>query len=297
MSLLRDLYHSTIDDEYRDAAGRRRATSTPTGDPSDRLESAARDSVSATTWTNRLVRQPIFILGIGVLVIGMLLATTALQARRTAPALAAERQSLVERIESERGRAAALRAEVAAASAGLAEVRDAALQATEEGERVSAGLEALRLVGAAVPLIGPGLVVTVDNAAPSDLGIDDDAAAGEGSIQDIDLQQLVNGLWEAGAEAVAVDGHRVTALSSIRTAGDALFMDLQPLSAPYEVVAIGDPQSLGPRFLDSYGAGWFQFLSSAYDIRFDVSSVDEVAVAGATSLDLDWAETFPRTDT
>lgn len=294
MSLLRDLYASTLDDEYRDAAERRHASFAATNGGTG--DGAAADAVPRALWASRLVRRPMFIFGLGVLVIGMLLATTALQARRTAPALAAERHSLVERIEAERDRAAVLRADVAGAAADLAEVRDAALQATEEGERVRADLETLRLTSGAAPLTGAGLVVTVDNAAPSEQAIDD-AAAGEGMVQDIDLQQLVNGLWEAGAEAIAVDGHRVTALSSIRTAGDALFMDLQPLSPPYEVVAIGNPQSLGPRFLDSYGAGWFQFLSSAYGIGFDVSAVDEVQVAAATGLDLDWAETFPRTDT
>lgn len=293
MSLLTDLYRSALDDEYRDAAARRPEShpapveGTRAGLDDDRPPGASRLAL--------LARRPVVILGIGVLVIGMLLATTALQARRTAPALAAERQSLVERIESERRHTATLRAEVAAAATGLQDLRDAALQATVEGERVSAELDTLRLMSGAEPVTGPGLVVLVDDA-PADDGPDDDASPGEGLVQDIDLQQLVNGLWEAGAEAVAVDGNRVTALSSIRTAGDALFMDLHPLSAPYEVIAIGDPQAIGARFLDSYGAGWFQFLASAYGIRFDVSSVDEVDVPEVSGLHLDWAETFQRTD-
>ncbi len=291
MSLLTELYRSALDDEYREAADRRRVASgadDPTG---------SRDDGSPAGPSRRLLSRPLVVLGLGVLVIGMLLATTALQARRTAPALAAERLSLVERIESERGRTAALREEVDTAALGLGEVRDAALRATLEGERLSAELDTLRLLSGARPVSGPGLVVVVDNAGSEDLPVEDDATPGEGVVQDIDLQQLVNGLWEAGAEAVAVDGNRVTSLSSIRTAGDALFMDLHPLTAPYEVVAIGNPQTLGPRFLDSYGAGWFQFLTSAYDIRFDVSSVDEVEVPEVSGLDLDWAETYLRNTT
>jgi uncharacterized protein YlxW (UPF0749 family) len=291
MSLLTDLYRSTLDSEYSEAADRRRLVSA-TDDPD-----GSRDNGPAAAPQRQLLSRPVVVLGIGVLVIGMLLATTALQARRTAPALAAERLSLVERIESERGRTAALREDVDMAALGLGEVRDAALRATLEGERLSAELDTLSLLSGARPVSGPGLVVVVDDAVSADLPVEDNATPREGLVQDIDLQQLVNGLWEAGAEAVAVDGNRVTTLSSIRTAGDALFMDLHPLSAPYEVVAIGDPQALGPRFLDSYGAGWFQFLASAYDVRFDVSSVDEVEVPEVSGLDLDWAETYRRTDT
>ena len=36
----------------------------------------------------------------------------------------------------------------------------------------------------------------------------------------MDLQILVNGLWESGAEAISVNGHRLSTLTAIRGAGE-----------------------------------------------------------------------------
>lgn len=286
MSLLTDLYRSTLDDEYHQAATRRRLS------PDTRAA-----DVQAPLRPGVLLRQPAVIFGVGLLVIGMLLATTAVEQRRDAPALAAERASLVDRIEAVTARATALRDEVASANASLAAVQENALQTTVQGEQVSAELDTLGLISGATAVSGPGLLVVVDNAPPGSEQADDTVSLGDGIVQDLDLQQLVNGLWEAGAEAISVDGIRVGARSSIRAAGDALFMDLHPLSAPYEVVAIGDPGDLGARFLDTYGAGWFQVLASAYGIQYDVETRDALEVPALSGTDLTWAEAYQGRET
>ena len=38
-------------------------------------------------------------------------------------------------------------------------------------------------------------------------------------VLDVDLQGVVNGLWASGAEAIAVNGQRLTGLTTIRAAG------------------------------------------------------------------------------
>lgn len=278
MSLLTDLYRAAVHDDYREAAERRRA-----------LPDTSAADVGAAMRPSELLRQPVLVFGVGVLIIGVLLATTVIQQRRGAPLLAAERASLIERIDAVTARAAVLREQVQTAGVDLAALQDTALQTTTRGEQVSAELELLGMATGTGAVSGPGLVVVVDDAPPGAVA-PDDAALGEGRVQDIDLQQLVNGLWEAGAEAISVDGSRVGARSAVRAAGDALFMDLQPLSPPYEVVAIGDPSVLGPRFVDTYGAGWLQVLASAYGIRYDVETRDSVEVPGAAAADLMWAE-------
>ncbi len=69
-------------------------------------------------------------------------------------------------------------------------------------------------------------------------------AAGPGRIQDHDLADLVNVLWISGAEAIAINGVRLTALSAIRAAGDLILINFIPVLAPYDVEAIGDPRRL-----------------------------------------------------
>src|SRR5439155_24527639 len=89
-----------------------------------------------------------------------------------------------------------------------------------------------------------------------------------GRITDRDLQIVVNALWSAGAEAVAVDGRRLTATTTIREAGGAILVDFFAVASPYHIEAIGDPDRLLPRFVDSRTAQQYQTYVGAYRIRF-----------------------------
>ncbi len=287
MSLLTDLFRTAAEDEYRDAADRRAAAATV-----QTTVPANGRAIATRSWRTPRVRAAV-LLTVGIAVLGLLLATTAIQARRGQPAAAAERASLVERIETMRAQAADLQTELAGAAAALAEAQDDALVSTAEGEAISTELERLALLSGASAVTGPGLVVTLDDAA---LDPDTDALVDDTRVQDIDLRQLLNGLWSAGAEAVSVAGTRVTARTSIRAAGDALFADLVPLQPPYEVRAIGDPETLGPRFLDSAGASWLEILVATYGIGFEVSSEATVDIPAVTAVDLTWASGDSGTD-
>ena len=54
------------------------------------------------------------------------------------------------------------------------------------------------------------------------------------------MRSVVNELWSDGAEAIAVNGIRLTPTSAIRFAGDAVLVDFQPITSPYRIDAIGD---------------------------------------------------------
>ena len=77
---------------------------------------------------------------------------------------------------------------------------------------------------ASPPVTGPGLRVVIDQAA--DAGGAGDSATG--AILDRDIQLLVNDLWAAGAEAVAIGGVRLRPTSAIRQAGGAILVDNRP---------------------------------------------------------------------
>ena len=85
---------------------------------------------------------------------------------------------------------------------------------------------------------------------------------------DRDLQTVVNGLWAAGAEAVAVNGQRLTALSAIRSAGDAILVDYRPLTRPYVVTAIGDPATLQAAVRRGARRPALRTLQQTYGIRY-----------------------------
>ena len=59
-------------------------------------------------------------------------------------------------------------------------------------------------------------------------------------VLDVDLQTRgQRRCGPAGAEAIAINGQRLTATSTIRAAGSAILVDFRPVTSPYEVSAIG----------------------------------------------------------
>ncbi|HKX24847.1 MAG TPA: DUF881 domain-containing protein, partial [Actinomycetota bacterium] len=105
-----------------------------------------------------------------------------------------------------------------------------------------------------------------------------------------DLQLVVNALWAAGAEAVAVNGRRVTATTAIRQAGDAVLVNFNAVSSPYRVQAIGDPAKLRSRTLGSDLGRQFALWTQVYGLGFAVRSAEAITVpALSTSADLGWA--------
>uniref|UniRef100_UPI000AE0DD53 DUF881 domain-containing protein n=1 Tax=Actinomadura kijaniata TaxID=46161 RepID=UPI000AE0DD53 len=122
---------------------------------------------------------------------------------------------------------------------------------------------------AAAPASGPALVVVLDDAPRS--GGDGRARgrADEGRVYDQDLQVLVNGLWAAGATAIAINGQRLTPTTAVRTAGEAILVDYRPLSGPYEVTALGDPDRLERALRGSPADRRLRALADRFRMRYE----------------------------
>lgn len=146
-------------------------------------------------------------------------------------------------------------------------------------------LDLLSLRAGTADATGPGVRVVVDDSAnPDDSG-------GRGRVLDTDLQQLVNGLLEAGAEEIAINGERLTTLSAIRTAGSAITVNFRSLARPYTVEAIGDPGSMPARFAQtSSGAAWLD-LQQQVGLRFDMTTATSLTLKGSSIPTLRFATT------
>ena len=77
-----------------------------------------------------------------------------------------------------------------------------------------------------------------------------------------DLQFVTNALWGSGAEAVSINGKRLTSTSAIRFAGSALIVDYRPLTRPYVITALGDPKRFPAAFADGAGGTYLSTLRS-----------------------------------
>jgi uncharacterized protein YlxW (UPF0749 family) len=145
----------------------------------------------------------------------------------------------------------------------------------------------------AVPLNGPGFTLTLDDAPGA--GADDAAEGGgqaeQGQVLAKDLRYVTNALWESGAEAVSINGERLTATSAIRFAGSALVVDFRPLTRPYVITALGDPKRFPAAFADGAGGTYLSTLRSTFGIRVDTDVSDDLTVPGAVGLTTRYART------
>lgn len=163
------------------------------------------------------------------------------------------------------GRLAALREEVARAAE-----RDggATLRSLQEATDDVASLSGTAAIA------GPGVTVVLADAP------DAGRTAGESDtrIQDLDVQAVVNELWAAGAEAIAVNGQRLVATSAIRNAGAAVLVNYRVLTSPYRVEAVGNPERMRDRFTASPVARRFRNWSEIYGLGFRVEESKSLAL-------------------
>ena len=110
-----------------------------------------------------------------------------------------------------------------------------------KGGKDSREEELLRMGAGIVAVEGPGVVITIDDSKrPSKPGENPNLYL----IHDDDILKVINELWAAGAEAVSINEQRLITRSEIRCAGPTLSVNNTRYSPPYEIKAIGDPQTM-----------------------------------------------------
>jgi len=263
MSLLTNAMDHSLDDGYAQAAARRGA--------------------EGRSGMPRTVRAKMG-LAAGLVLAALVVTVGAAQARVSAPELEKERQELISRIDDGNGRADSLQRSVDTLRTDVGAKQRKALQKHGGSDAEVAGL-----LSGALPVHGPGIKLVVDDAKDtqdSDSGGPRQSSgfSDNGRVRDRDLQRVVNGLWESGAEAVSVNEQRLTSLSAIRAAGDAILVDNKPLVPPYTLLAVGPGQKLSTTFQDSADGQYLHVLQENYGVRTSISTQDEVRLPAAPSL-------------
>lgn len=163
----------------------------------------------------------------------------------------------------------------------LAGVRSRLLSARGRVSRRSAGdarrARGIEMQAGTLAVEGPGVEVVLSD---SERRTGNPRPAGEAAalaVHDVDVQLVVNELWAAGAEAVAVNGHRLVATSPIRGAGETVTVNFRPLVPPFRVLAIGADAE---RFRRSALARQFRRFASEFGFGFDVSERNHLEIAG-----------------
>ena len=224
-----------------------------------------------------------WMLGLVAALAGAMFAVAAVQTTRQAPVLAGQRNELISRVSIAQSEQDQLRQRAAGLVEEISIQRTAVSGEDEEVRSQQRTIQELEPGVGAVAVRGPGLVIVVDDAPSSENSQPD-------RVYDVDLQILANGLWQAGAEAVAINGHRLSALTAIRGAGEAITVDYRSLTRPYRVEAIGDARTLQARFVESSGGSWWNELAQNQGLRYDIEIVDELTLPADAGLGLRHAE-------
>lgn len=237
---------------------------------------------------------------VAALVAGLLLTLGALALRTPSTAAVKAKADLVAQIEQRRGQVDREGARLRELQAEVDTLQERALGQDET--LLQSRLDALTLVTGGDAVTGEGIRVVLDDAPDANGSNPDsdprtDAEKKEGTVFSKDMQVVVNGLWEAGAEAISINGQRLTSKSAIRFAGEAILVNYRPLARPYTISVLGSRTDLQTEFAENAGGAYARALQDNYGIRVSIDAVDSMTLPAASSLTVRYARVPSRETT
>lgn len=220
---------------------------------------------------------------------GVLTVTAGGQSSANSTNDAGERKELIEQVTARRDEVAEDRRRIRQLQAETERLESQLFSGGGVGSDVLARRELLALRNGNIAAAGPGVRIQVDDAV--DAGDDE-----RRKVLDTDLQHLANGLWEAGAEAIALNGERLSNTTAIRHGGAAITVNFRPISPPYRMEAIGDPDRLPARFGDTTSGQTWLDLQREIGLQFNMRVVDELVLPAMPERALRWAEPLREKD-
>jgi uncharacterized protein YlxW (UPF0749 family) len=182
-------------------------------------------SADRTARTQRLMVVSLIGLALGFLVVIQLRSQAAV-----ARTLAAQDDTSVALLINDLNRAnTQLLQQSVALSQQEAQLQQALTAGGADSQAIEKELATLRVVNGEIPVHGPGLQIKI-----------------QGSIMDFELQDALNSLRNAGAEAFSLNGYRIVSNTPIISRGQSLQIGGRSVSAPLLLDVIGDPEQLQP---------------------------------------------------
>lgn len=193
------------------------------------------------------------------------------------PSRGERRLELADLIREQDQRVRALRADLAALGVQIERLTAGSEGAARATGALGRQVRDLSIRAGTAPLQGPGVVVILDD---SDAGRSPTGDPNDLIVHEQDIQTVVNALWSSEAEAVAVNGERLTSTSAVRCAGNTLLLHGRVHSPPYRIEAIGDAAALESGLQASPGMDRLQAAAAAFGLVLQIQRT-EVRVEGA----------------
>jgi uncharacterized protein YlxW (UPF0749 family) len=207
-----------------------------------------------------------------LLAFGLLVTVAAVQTSRNASVDQASRSSLIDQVNLRRKAVAAQQRRLAQAQAEALALQRAVTRGTTESQATRARLTRIQARSGFASVTGPGIQATVASAPGSDANQ---------LVRDSDLALLTDALWGAGAEAISVNGERLTVLSSFRNVGTGILVNSHPVTPPYVFDVVGDPATLPANLLSSPMGGRWYALKDSLGFSFDVRDAGSLTLPAA----------------
>jgi uncharacterized protein YlxW (UPF0749 family) len=217
-------------------------------------------------------RRPHWTSFLAIAALGVMAAVVAAQTDREAAVNELSRAALIEQIDGRGDDVRDLQRDVAELTRSNANAASNSTKVQGQLSDIESRVRRAELNTGYSTVHGPGVRITVDNRPDVEINSE---------IRDEDLAILVDGLFEAGAEAIAINDQRINVLGGIRNTNRAIHVNGRPVNAPYEVSVIGDNKTLQARLLQtSEGREWFA-LVEGLGFVYSADNVDEIRLPAA----------------
>lgn len=168
----------------------------------------------------------------------------------------------------------------------VAELQERVQLLTEQAATRDGAVAAAQAVGAEsapdaglTPVSGSGVVITLDDAPQrSDGSLPGNARPDDLVIHQSDVQAVVNAVWAAGADGVAIMDQRLISTSAVRCVGNTLLLQGRTYSPPFVVTAVADADAVEAALAASPQVAVFQQAVDAFGLTFEVRERPEVAL-------------------
>ena len=156
--------------------------------------------------------------------------------------------------------------------------RQAMVNKTQLSE-ISAELNAQRVVAGVVSVKGPGVEVLLDDSSvPVPESVDPQLLI----VHEYDLRDVINALWSAGSEAVAINDERIVSTTSIYCVGSTIMVNDTRLSPPCAIRAIGDSKAQQEALLQIPYLEKLRMRAKLYGVQFKISLRNEMTLPAYT---------------
>lgn len=144
--------------------------------------------------------------------------------------------------------------------------------------KLSEELEDINSVLGLSTVHGQGIIIKIsDGEAPAN-AID----ISNYIVHDVNLRMIVNYLFNAGAEAVSINGERIVSTTAITCIGNTIKVNGEKVATPFEIKAIGSDEMYGAMTMQG---GYLYVLENTTGINIDlVERSDSITIEGYTGI-------------